>query len=80
MGFGNGWLLRVAEDIGCETYGVDFSIAGIKIAKARLKKAELVVSDVHHLPCARISIFLLCRTFKNLQLRTGLFRLMFALS
>lgn len=50
IGCGVGWLLQRALDLGCEAYGVDFAIAGIKITKEKLREAELVSSDANHMP------------------------------
>lgn len=50
VGCGVGWLLKRAQDFGCNAYGMDFSKSGVKIAKERLGEGNLVVADAAHIP------------------------------
>ncbi len=50
IGFGSGYFLKAAADAGLETYGVDISEEGLKIAQQSSPSSKLVVGKGEALP------------------------------
>lgn len=50
IGCGSGWLLKEAEKIGLETYGLDISNKAVERAKINAPNSEILVGDGENLP------------------------------